>query len=98
MSRWIVYGAGLVSMALLAAMPAFGHPQPSQTQRTSRECKAHAPEKVDGEVTRVDASSGRITIKDKSGTTHEFQASGEMVKTMKAGDKIEATLREAPKC
>ena len=39
-----------------------------------------------------------MTIKDKSGATHEFQASKEMAQTMKPGDKIEATLREAPNC
>ena len=38
------------------------------------------------------------TVKDRDGTTHEFQASKDMVQTMKPGDKIEATLREAPKC
>lgn len=30
--------------------------------------------------------------------THEFQANKETVKDMKAGDRIEAKLREAPKC
>src|SRR5437660_41470 len=97
MTRWIAYGAGLVTAALLAAMPAFGQ-QPSQTQRTAADCKAHAPEKVDGQVMRVDANAGKVTVKDKSGTTHEFQASHEMLQSMKPGDKIEATLREAPKC
>ena len=97
MTRWFAYGAGLLTAALLAAMPAFGQ-QPSQTQRTSADCKAHAPEKVDGQVMKVDPSAGKVTVKDKSGTMHEFQASHEMLQNMKAGDKIEATLREVPKC
>ncbi len=97
MMKWIAYGAGLITAAMLAAMPAFGQqPQPSQAQRT--DCKGHAPEKVDGQVTSVDQAANKITVKDKNGTTHEFQATAEMAKTMKPGDKIEATLREAPKC
>jgi len=99
MSRWIAYGAGLLTLAFMAATPAFAQQQPSQTQPTSAaDCKAHAPQKVDGQVTRVDTNAGKITVKDKSGAMHEFQASKEMLQSMKAGDTIEATLREAPKC
>lgn len=46
----------------------------------------------------VDPNASKVTIKDKSGTTHEFQTSKEVAQTMKPGDKIEAMLREAPKC
>ena len=53
---------------------------------------------MDGQVTSVDPTAGKVTIKDKKGATHEFQTSQDMARTMKAGDKIEATLREAPKC
>jgi len=97
MNRWIAFGAGLGTMALMAAMPAFGQQPQSQTPRTSADCKA-APQKVDGQVTRVDPNGGKVTVKDRNGTTHEFQASREMLQTLKSGDKIEATLREAPKC
>jgi hypothetical protein len=63
---------------------------------TPPECKA--PAKVDGQVTSVDPAAGKVTIKDKDGTTHEFKTSPETARTMKAGDRIDATLREAPKC
>jgi hypothetical protein len=53
------------------------------------------PEKVEGQVMAVDQNAGRITVREKNGTTHEFQANRE---TMKPGDQIEAKLREAPKC
>jgi hypothetical protein len=46
----------------------------------------------------VDQNSGRVTIRDANGGTHKFQAKKETVKDMKPGDKIEAKLREAPKC
>jgi len=50
------------------------------------------------QVTAVDQNSGRVTIRDADGGTHEFQANKETVKDMKPGDKIEAKLREAPTC
>jgi len=46
----------------------------------------------------VDQNNGRITIRENNGTTHEFQANRETLADMKPGDKIEAKLREAPKC
>jgi hypothetical protein len=50
-------------------------------------------------VVSVDHASNKVTVKDsKSGQTHEFQTSKETAQTMKPGDKIEATLRQAPKC
>ena len=36
-------------------------------------------------------------VRDKSGATHEFQASAETIKEVKPGDTIEARLREV-KC
>jgi hypothetical protein len=39
-----------------------------------------------------------VTVREKDGTTHEFQANAETLKDMKPGDQIEAKLREAPKC
>ena len=98
MNRWIAFGAGLGTMALMSVMPAFGQQPNPQAQGTSADCKASTPQKVDGQITRVDQAGGKVTVKDKSGTTHEFQASREMLQTLKTGDKIEATLREAPKC
>jgi hypothetical protein len=32
-----------------------------------------SPEKVEGQVTAVDQNSGRVTIRDANGGTHEFQ-------------------------
>ena len=97
MKQWIAL-AGLVGMALVAAMPAFAQSQ-TQPQPTSTDCRNAAPAKVDGQVVRVDQGSGKVTVRDtKTGATHEFQTSREMLQTMKPGDKIEATLREAPKC
>jgi hypothetical protein len=91
MNRWLTLSGGFVAIALLSAGLAFG-------QQPKPDCKAGAPEKVEGQVVRVDHGTNKVTIRDKSGTTHEFQANKETTKDMKPGDQIEARLREAPKC
>ncbi len=56
------------------------------------------PEKVEGQVVKVDQAQGKVTVREPGGTVHEFQASAETLKDLKVGDRIEAKLREAPKC
>ena len=60
--------------------------------------KVSAPQKVDGEVLKVDAGLDKVTVRGKDGGVHEFQVSKETLRDLKAGDHIEAMLREAPKC
>jgi hypothetical protein len=91
MNRWLTLTGGLVVTALLSAGP-------SLAQQPKADCKAAAPEKVEGQVVRVDHKTSKVTIRDKSGATHEFQANKDTTKDMKPGDQIEARLREAPKC
>ena len=91
MNRWLTLSGGFVAIALLSTGLAFG-------QQPKPDCKAGAPEKVEGQVVRVDPGTNKVTIRDKGGATHEFQANKETTKDMKPGDQIEARLREAPKC
>jgi hypothetical protein len=60
--------------------------------------KMSTPQKVVGEVVKVDAGLDKITVKETNGTVHEFHVSKDTLRDYKAGDHIEATLREAPKC
>jgi hypothetical protein len=60
--------------------------------------KVKTAEKVDGEVTKVDAAQGRVTVREADGTLHEFEASPETIRDLKVGGHIEARLREAPNC
>jgi hypothetical protein len=60
--------------------------------------KVSTPQKVDGEVLKIDAGLDKVTVREKDGGVHEFQVSKETLRDLKAGDHIEATLREAPKC
>ena len=56
------------------------------------------PQKVEGQIVKVDAARNTVTVREASGGTHEFQASSETLQGLKVGDRISATLREAPKC
>ena len=91
MNRWLTLSSGFVAVTLLSAGLAFG-------QQPKPDCKAGAPAMVEGQVVRVDKKTDKVTIRDKSGATHEFQSNKETTKDLKAGDTIEARRREAPKC
>ena len=93
MKRWTAISMTLAVAALLAGGPAL-----AQQSQSKANCQAKTPQKVDGQVLSVDPSGTRVTVKDKSGTTHEFQTTKETSQTMKPGDRIEATLRQAPAC
>src|SRR5215813_3875381 len=93
MKRWFVLSTALTTSALLAAGLASG-----QAKTECKNNRVQTPEKVEGQVVSVDQNSGRITVREKNGMTHEFQANRETLQDMKPGDQIEAKLREAPKC
>ncbi|OLE39894.1 MAG: hypothetical protein AUG00_00255 [Candidatus Rokubacteria bacterium 13_1_20CM_2_70_7] len=68
-------------------------PQPSASVGT--QAKPGAPDKVEGEVVKIDAKRNMVTLRASDGTTHEFQGSRETVKNLKVGDHIEMKLRAA---
>jgi hypothetical protein len=85
----------LLAVLALASAPALAQQPPAKVN-----CGAQgaAPQLVEGQVVKVDAAGGTITVKAKDGTTHEFKASKETLTDMKAGDQIEARLRPAQNC
>ena len=93
MNRSLILSGVLATTVTLSAGLAFG-------QSKAADCKgrAQAPERVEGQVVSVDQNAGRVRIKEKNGSTHEFQANRETLQDMKPGDQVEAKLREAPKC
>jgi Cu/Ag efflux protein CusF len=90
MKRSTVLSAAVMSIAMVAGG--------AYAQQPVSKADCHAPQKVHGQVTSVDHNSGKVTIKAEDGKSHEFQASKDTAQGMKPGDKIEATLRQAPKC
>jgi hypothetical protein len=91
--------AALVAAAMLIVGPAFAQGtktrndcQPSASAKGSA-ARPKAPEKIEGQVTKVDPASGTLTVKRPDGTTHDFRGSAETIKDYKPGDTIELTLR-----
>jgi hypothetical protein len=56
------------------------------------------PELVEGKVSKINRSQGKLTVQDGDGKDYEFRASNETLQDIKIGDVIKAKLREAPKC
>jgi hypothetical protein len=94
MLRWPVVATGLALTLALGAGAAFGQAKPA----CDPQGRVTTPQKVEGQVVKVDAAQSKLTVRQADGTVHEFQASAEAIQGFKVGDRMEATLREAPKC
>jgi len=70
----------------------------AQAKPACTQGKVQTAQKVVGQVVKVDAGLDKLTVRENDGTIHEFQVSKEVLRDFKAGDHIEAMLREAPKC
>jgi hypothetical protein len=91
MKTWIRVSAGLAVGIMLWSGIVLAESKPGCD-------KAGAPEKVEGQVVKVDMDQGKLTVRGSDGTTHEFQASKETLQDYKVGDTIKAKLRSAPDC
>lgn len=76
-----------------AAKQAADCPQPSASPGGGR---AKAPDKLEGEVTAVDPTTGALTLRASDGTTHQFRGNLETVRDYKVGDRVQLSLRSAP--
>jgi hypothetical protein len=94
MHKWPAVAAGLAMTLVLWSGFALAQTKPGCDQQG----RVMTPQKVEGQVVKVDAAQNKLTVRQADGTVHEFQASPEAIQGFKPGDRIEATLREAPKC
>jgi Cu/Ag efflux protein CusF len=94
MRTWLQVASGLAIGLLLWSGAALAQVKPG----CDAQGKMKAPEKIEGQVVKVDPAQGKVTVREADGTVHEFQASAETLKDLKPGDQIGAKLREAPKC
>ena len=85
---------GILTGLLMLNVSVFAQNKP----KCDEQGKVKTPERVAGLVLKVDPDQGKLTLRESNGTVHEFQASKDALMEMKVGDRIEATLREAPKC
>jgi hypothetical protein len=86
--------AGLAVGLMLWTGTALAQARPACDQAA----KMKTPERLEGEVTKIDAAKGTVTVRGSDGTVHEFQASTETLQDLKVGGRVEAKLRETSKC
>lgn len=60
--------------------------------------QAGSPERVAGEVVKIDQAEGRVIIKESDGKLYEFHAHKDTLQVLKVGDRLEAKLRPVPSC
>lgn len=94
MRTWPTVAAGLAMTLAFWSGSASGQAKPACDQQG----RVMTPQKVEGQVVKVDTAQNKVTVRQADGAVHEFQASADAIKGFKVGDRIEATLREAPKC
>jgi Cu/Ag efflux protein CusF len=87
--------ASFIAASLLSSSAAMAQQTSPEACAAHEKARANAPQKVEGRVMKVDTASGKITVEAADGKVHEFQASTETLQSMKAGDRIEATLRRS---
>ena len=92
MRAWLRVLAGSSATVLLWSAMALAQAKPADCP------KPGAPEKVEGQVVKVDLQQGKLTLRGSDGTTHEFEASNDTLQDVKVGDRIEAKLRLAAGC
>ncbi len=93
MTRRMMMIAAVIFSIADAPMLAIAQSQPAQAQ---------APQLINGEVTKIDAEAGKLTIKhgpikkfDMDGMTMVFRAQDPaMLKAVKAGDKVRFDLEK----
>jgi hypothetical protein len=92
MGRAIV--AGVIAAGMLWSGAAMGQAKPGCDPKVH----AGSPEKVAGQVVKVDQAEGKVTIKEADGKTYEFHADKDTLQNLKIGDRLEAKLRPPPTC
>jgi hypothetical protein len=94
MQRWAAVAAALSVTIMAWSGSALGQAKPP----CDPQGRVVTPQKVEGQIVGIDAAQNRLTVREADGTVHEFQASKETLADLKVGDRIDANLREAPKC
>jgi len=86
--------AGLVAVGSMWSSSAMGQAKPACNPQIA---KGTTPERIAGQVVKIDHPTSRVTIKEADGKTYKFTADKETLQNLKVGDRLEATLR-APAC
>jgi hypothetical protein len=89
MQRWTVVAAALFVTVIVCSAALHGKPACSEQARVM------TPQKLEGQVVKVDPAQNRLSVSEADGTMHEFKASRETLQAFKVGDRIEARRRGA---
>jgi len=81
--------AVLVAATLMWSGIALGQTKPADCPK---------PEKVEGQIVKVDTDQGKLTLRGSDGKTYEFSASKETLQDKKVGDRMEVTRRMPEGC
>jgi len=92
MKKWIRVSACMAAGIMLWTGLAVAQAKPAGCDKTK------TPEKIEGQVVKIDLDHEKVILRGADGTTHELQASKETLQGYKIGDRIEAKLRSAPDC
>jgi hypothetical protein len=86
--------AGLAVILMMLTGKAWGQ------DKTACDSKGNikTPDLVEGRVSKLDRSEGKLTVRGSDGKEYEFLASSETLQDYKLGDSIKAKLRDVPKC
>ena len=86
--------AGLAVILTMLSSTAWGQDKPACDSKGN----IQTPELVQGEVSKIDRSQGKLTLRGDGGKEYQFLASNETLQDIKIGDSIKAKLRQAPQC
>jgi len=92
MENWTRLSAGLAASIIFLGGTALAPDKPAGCDKGS------APEKVEGQVIKIDPEQGKLTLRGPNGDSYEFQTSKEALQDFKVGDRVEAKLRSNPNC
>ena len=90
----VLQAAGLAVVLMMATGIGWAQVKPACDSKGM----VKSPELVEGQVSKVDRSQRKLTVRTSGGEEYDFSASSETIQEYNVGDPIKAKLREAPKC
>lgn len=94
MRRWIAVPGAVFVVVVACSAAGYAQAKPACDAKG----RVMTPEKVEGVVVYIDHAQNRLSVREADNKVHDFQASKETLEDLKVGDRIEANLKEAPKC
>lgn len=89
----------MFNMGLAAAFVVLAAGAPMKNGNGQAACdKTRTPDKVEGQISRIDKDHQVLEVRKADGTTIEFRVAPDTLKQYAVGDHIQAKLRSATGC